>query len=289
MEPDGRASVEGRQPLAGRERLLARLLGAAYGLAAGGCLFLVIAPRIGIRCDVCTGGLLSISLPWMGLAVYLILAGISFGLPRSRVLVLAPGFYLLVHAALLTEMLRGARWCWGCGGVAAVALLAAGLQSLRSREEWMTPVLALSFGIAAGFFSPFDRGDDLLTRTLWPSRLLDFAPPFVSRKEMSSCGHESLLRLLIYEKDCTTCGSVSRRVVPRIEHEFSSQVCVHTHDLSDVPKGQRTPLLILATNRMRILVIEGAPGPEELTDMIAKMLKEEGAPPLRAGHDGSNR
>jgi hypothetical protein len=187
-----------------RRAPLETALAVIYLLAAAVALLVGLAPHVGLRCQACSGGIVALALPWMGAAFYAVLAVAAFSAPRSTLLTLAPGFYVFVHADLVTEMLLDRHWCWGCFTVAALALAAALVQLWRARREaWSVGVAAL-LGCAAGHLSSFDRADELATRTLWPARMLEAAPDWVNRDEMSHCEHAAPIRVLLFEKDCKT-------------------------------------------------------------------------------------
>jgi hypothetical protein len=189
--------------LARRTRLDA-VLAVLYLLASLVALLMGLAPRVGLRCDACSGGILALALPWIGAALYATLAVVAFRAPGSAALSLAPGFYVFVHADLVAEMLIDRRWCWGCFTVAGLALAAALVQLGRARREALGVVFATLLGGAAGFLSSFDRADELVTRGLWPARMLESAPEWVSRDQMSRCEHSAPIRVLLFEKDCKT-------------------------------------------------------------------------------------
>jgi len=126
----------------------------------------------------------------------------AYRFPSSTSLAIAPGFYVFVHASLVTEMFFIQRPCLGCLAVATLAMGAAVCQLRRNPKEWPASGIAIVLGLAAGIFTPLERVDDLATRTFWPARMLEAAPHWVSRDEMSRCAHPSALRMLIFEKDC---------------------------------------------------------------------------------------
>src|SRR5215831_2069363 len=121
---------------------LEKTLAVLYLLAALVALGMALAPRIGFRCDACSGGLASLSLPWIGAVFYGALAAVAVRSPERSVLALALGFYVFVHADLVAEMLLDRRWCWGCFAVATLALAAAGCQVARMRREGLTLAVA---------------------------------------------------------------------------------------------------------------------------------------------------
>lgn len=174
----------------------------SYIVAAASALALVVAPLLNLHCEACSGGLLSLSLPWMGIVFYSAMALIAVRSPASSCLSMAPGLYLFVHACLVTEMALMRRPCLGCLAVAACATAAAVCQLRGNPTDRLASGGAIVLGIVAAFFSPFDKADDLVTRKLWPARTLEAAPSWVNRQEMANCEHRFAARLLIYEKDC---------------------------------------------------------------------------------------
>ena len=50
---------------------------------------------------------------------------------------------------------------------------------------------------------------------------------------------------------------------------------MHAHDMPEAPADLRLPLIVLVTERMRVVVVEGMPDPEDFIDMIRRMLQEE--------------
>lgn len=185
-----------------KARRIDHVLTLFYGLAAAGSLVLGLAPFLGLRCDACTGGLLSLSMPWIGAVFYSALAVIAARFRSSPVLSLAPGFFVFVHAGLIVEMALSERLCPGCLLVAAAAIGAAATQVRRDPAAWRATALAIVLGSAAGGFTPFERTDELVTLKLWPSRMLESAPAWVNRNDLARCDHSAGLRILIYEKDC---------------------------------------------------------------------------------------
>jgi len=173
---------------------------------------------------------------------------------------------------------RAARPCPGCLAVAVTALAAAGVQLRRRPQERLPGAAALVLGIVAGFFSPFDRSDELLTRKLWPARLLEAAPAWVDRDAVARCGHPAAVRLVLFEKDCRSCGSWAGRFMPRLAQDFPAQVCVHLQDGVPIPQTQRLPLLILVSQGGRVSVIEGAPDYDELKSLLRQMVRLSGEP-----------
>jgi len=173
-----------------------------FVLAAASALAIIVGPLLNFPCDVCSGGLVSISLPWIGLAFYSVLAIVAFRAPNAPFLALISGFYLFVHASLITEMFLMPRFCLGCLAVAVFAAGAAFCRRGRNRQDDAAAGVAIALGIAAAFLSPFDRVDDFMTRKLWPVRMLEAAPSWVSRDELARCDHPAGARLVIYEKDC---------------------------------------------------------------------------------------
>jgi len=173
-----------------------------YVLAAVSALAIVLGPLFDLRCDVCSGGLASLALPWIGMAFYSVLAVLAARRPRAPFLLLLPGFYLFVHASLVTEMLLVPMLCGGCLAAATFAAAAALRQGWGNRQDLMSAGLAVVLGTGAAFLSPFDRVDDFVTRKLWPARKLESAPAWVPREDLARCDHATGARLVLYEKDC---------------------------------------------------------------------------------------
>jgi hypothetical protein len=182
------------------------------------------------------------------------------------------GLAVFVHGSLMLESVMIGRWCPECVLVALLAALAAGVQAWVRPADLLSLGAGLLLGIVSGFFSPFDRVDQWLTRTVWPAHLLANAPPFVDRGEMAGCGDASDVRMIIYERDCRACNSAQRRVLPQVREEFPSQVCIHSHEVQDPPKDQRLPLLILVSKKMNVLILEGMPDYPELRTMILTLI-----------------
>lgn len=179
-----------------------RVLGACHLLAAVACVGLAVGPFVGLRCAACSGGLIAVLLPWLGLVFYGSLAFAAIRFPGSSLLLLAPGFYLFVHAALITEMFLIHHPCPGCIAVAAAALAGGAVVVRRNPREWPPFAVALVLGAAAAMFTPLDRVDDSVTRKLWPARIFDSAPSWIPRENISRCDHPAALRLALFEKDC---------------------------------------------------------------------------------------
>jgi hypothetical protein len=145
-------------------------------------------------------GVVALSLPWIGALYYGALAVLQQVRPASPVHAHAMGFTVFVHACLVSESLLDGRWCWPCLGVAALAFVTA---SLRGRAEAGTLASGLLFGAVAGAFAPLERVDGALTRRVWPSRILDFAPAWADRGELAApCAHGAPVKLTIVERDC---------------------------------------------------------------------------------------
>ena len=177
-------------------------LSGLFALASGVSLLLGVAALGNWPWAPRADGALSLALPWLGAVAYGLLAWLSARSSDGPVLSLALAGYAFVHACLVTEMFRAGRACLGCLAVAVVAALAAGLHVRRRRADALILASGLAFGIGAAWFEPFDRLDDRATRAFWPARLLETLPAFVDRAEMKGCGHDTAVRVLIYEKDC---------------------------------------------------------------------------------------
>ena len=189
--------LAGRPP--GRPWRLPTLL---FALAAAVALVQGVAPLLGLNCETCSGGLLAVLLPWAGVGFYGGLAVLTRRTPASPWPARLLGLYVFVHGSLMLESVLMGRWCLGCILVALLAGGAAAHQAWHRPADLGTLAAGLVFGLASGFFSPFDRIDNWLTRTAWPARILAAAPPFVDSKEMAGCGDAAEVRLIIYEKDC---------------------------------------------------------------------------------------
>ena len=274
---DTQLRIEG-PPVIGNPRLLAWVfLGAAvvagivgsYSLASG-------------ICPTCTG-LLSVVLPWAGTVFYFVLALLAWRRPETPGLVHAMSFSVFVHACLVLESFLLRHFCVGCLVIAGLALAAAGLVLRRFPGARLTLAMSLVLGSVAGFLTPFDRLDDGLTRRFWPSKILERAPAFVDRAELASCGHSAPLRFIAYEDErtCRSCSSVSRRLIPALTQEFPVEVCIHKHAVRNPPAGQTLPVLFLMTRDLRLVIIEGLPGEEELRDLARRLLSQAGSPPAK--------
>jgi hypothetical protein len=179
-----------------------RTLAILFTLAAGVAFVQGVAPLLGLNCETCSGGLLSIVLPWAGVAFYGSLAVLALRTPDSQWLSRFLGLYIFVHGSLMLESVLIGRWCLGCMLVALLAAGAGAIQAWRTPADLAALAIGLVLGMSSGFFSPFERVDNWLTRTAWPARVLEAAPPFVNRAEMANCGDAAEVRLIIYEKDC---------------------------------------------------------------------------------------
>jgi hypothetical protein len=154
------------------------------------------------RLQTRSGGLLSLVLPWLGALFYGTLSLIALRSPRSPWLSRAAGFYMFAHATLVTEGLLSGILCWPCLAAAGLAFAAGTLQAIRLSADRITVATGLALGAAAAFFSPVDRADDWLTRSLWPSQIISRLPAIVDRAELAACPHPSAVRLFVFEKDC---------------------------------------------------------------------------------------
>jgi hypothetical protein len=81
---------------------------------------------------------------------------------------------------------------------------------------------------------------------------------------------------------------VQRRLVPLVRVDFPTQVCVHSHEIPDPPRGQRLPLFVLVSRRMQVVILEGMPEYAELNQLISAMIagrkfsgRRPGAPPTQ--------
>lgn len=245
--------------------LLCSIVSAALGLNA----------LVGSPCRECAGGLLLV-FPWVGAAYYGTLALLALRRPASRLLTHLLGLTVSLHCALLLESLILQRLCIGCLALALLALGTSFLQARRRPEDRLTLVAALVLGSLAGLVQPADRLDDALTRAFWPSRILSQAPSFVDSAELARCEHPSSVRLLLYEdkKLCKSCSRVARVLLPEIQSEFGSSVCVHRHVLEGIPEGHRLPAWVLSSRTHRLVVVEGTPESEELRRMLRTLVAD---------------
>ena len=250
-----------------------RTLLVLYVLLSAASLGLLVGAATGALWKACSGGLGTFVLPAGGGILYAALALLASRSPQSPWLALAPCLYVFVHAALVVETLRAERPCAGCLAVAALAAFAAIVQARRSPPESKPVAAALLLGIVAGFLSPFERLDDTATRLLWPARMLEVAPAWVSREEMSRCPHPSAVRVLLFEKDCRTCSSAANRIVPKLTRDYPTQVCVHLHNETEASSDRHLPLFILISRQARVVVIEGFPRYEEMGALLDQMMK----------------
>jgi len=273
---DGMAENDELRALRPRVGMLSGLFAIAAVIACGVGVQSVLAGA----CPTCTG-LLSVVLPWAGAAMYSGLAFLAWRSPESPWLTHAMGFYVFAHACLVTEAVLLQRVCIGCLVIAGIALLSGGVVSLRVRSARLTLALGLLLGVVAGLLYPFDRLEDSLTRRFWPSRILERAPAFADRKELSDCGHSAPVRFIVYEDErtCRSCSSVGRRLIPGLSQEFPKDVCIHKHELKDPPREQILPVILLMSRESRLVVVEGLPSYEELRDLVRKLLAETGSSP----------
>lgn len=197
-QPNGTGAGVGKGPRTGA----LRARGIFLVLAALGSLTLALGSLVGLRCESCHRGLLSLCLPWGGALFYSGLAVLAARRPHSKALALAPGFFLFAHACLVAEMLLLHRPCVGCFAVASLAAGAGASQLFLDPREWAASALAVVLGSVAGFLLPFDRSDDFMTRKLWPAKRLEEIPAWVDRSKLVACAHRVPIRMLIFEKDC---------------------------------------------------------------------------------------
>ena len=260
----------------GRRGLLPVLFAVAAAISAA----VGVKSLTGGVCPTCTG-LLSVILPWTGIALYAGLAALAWRAPNSPWLTHVISLSVFGHACLVMEAFLLGHFCVGCLIIAGVALAAAGIAAHRMPGVRLSLAMSLLLGAGAGLLYPFDRVEDSLTRRFWPSRILDRAPSFVDKKELAACGHASAVRFIVYEdeKTCNSCSSVGRRLIPGILEEFPQIVCIHRHTLKDPPAGQVLPVLLLLSREMRLVVVEGLPASEELHDLVRTLLSEAGAAP----------
>lgn len=264
-------------PAAGTPR---GLLTALFVLAAAVSAAVGVKSLLEGACPTCTG-LLSLVLPWTGVALYAGLALLVRRSPESPWLTQGMSLSLFGHACLMMEAFFLGRFCVGCLILAGVALAAAGIVAHRMRSARLSLALSLLLGAAAGLLYPFDRVEDALTRRFWPSRILERAPGFVDKKELAACDHASVVRFIVYEDErtCNSCSGVGRRLIPGLAEDFPKDVCIHKHALKDPPAGQVLPVLLLISKEMRLVVVEGLPAYDELRDLVRTLLGEAGSAP----------
>jgi hypothetical protein len=251
-----------------------RGIGALYALAAAASLSMAVLPLLGLPCERCTGGALSLALPWIGGGVYAALALLARVRPGAALLGHAASFTVFVHADLMGESAALGRLCWGCMAVAACVLAAGAWRAAAVPAERLPLAAGLLLGAAASLVSPYDRVDYALTRRLWPARLLADLPAIVPRERVFQCDHtKPAVRLLVYEKDCKVCGSATRRLLPGLDREFGDRLCVHVQEVAAPPPGTRLPVFVMATPDRRLLALEGSPSPEELREMLTSLLE----------------
>jgi hypothetical protein len=232
-------------------------------------------------CPTCTGAL-SLILPWAGVLLYSTLGAIAWRDGRSPWLVHAMGLYVFAHACLVMEMVLLGQICIGCMVIAALALASGAILASRLPAARVTLALSVVLGATAGLLYPFDRVDDTLTRHFWPSRILERAPAFVDRKELASCVHGAPVRLLVYEdeRSCRSCSSVGRRILPSLIEAYPTDLCVHRHVVSNPPRGQVLPVLVLLSRDLRLVVVEGLPSTQEITKLVGTLVCElQSSPP----------
>lgn len=250
-----------------------------FGAAAVLSLALGVVQATSEVCPSCTG-LIAVVLPWAGTVFYGTLGLVSWKRPDHRLLSWAAGFYLFVHACLTVESVLEARVCPFCVGIALIALGAGILQVVIRPHDLPAAAAALVLGAAAAIPRPFDRIEDEVTRRLWPARILSEAPSFVDRKILQDCGHPVDVRVLLYEdeRSCRSCSSVTRRIIPSLANDFPTRICIHSHTLSPVPRGQAMPVLVLVSRSTRMTIIEGLPDYRDLKKLIDAMLAEFASP-----------
>lgn len=248
-----------------------------YAFAAAASLSMGVLPLLGLPCERCAGGALSLALPWIGGGVYAALALLALARPGAALLAHAASFTVFLHADLMGESFALGRLCWGCMAAAAFVFGAGAWRAAVAPAERIPLAAGLLLGAASSFVAPYDRVDYAVTRRIWPARLLADLPPVVSRERVFQCEHAAAVRLLVYEKDCKACGSATRRLLPAVHQEFGDRVCVHLQEVPAPPPGARLPVFVMATPDRRLLAIEGGPSAEELREMLASLL--ESRPP----------
>lgn len=246
---------------------------ALHAPAALVALAMGVLPLLGLPCERCGGGALSLALPWIGAVFYAGLAWTGRRRPSSPLLSHAVSLSVFVHADLMVESVLLGRLCWGCIAVAAFAFAAAAVRAVDVRPERLAAAAALLLGAGAAFVSPYERADYALTRRLWPARLLADLPPVVDRARVYACEHPAAeLRLLVYEKDCRACSSATHRLIPQLRAAFGERLCIHVHEIPAPPPGARLPVFVLAARDRRLSALEGLPSFEELSALVHGLL-----------------
>ena len=69
-----------------------------------------------------------------------------------------------------------------------------------------------------------------------------------------------------------------------MREDFPTQVCVHSHEIPDPPKGQRLPLFILVTKRMNVVILEGMPDYPELREILSALIAGRPVSSARTPH-----
>lgn len=87
--------------------VLRRWIPALHLLAALAALAMGVLPLLGLPCERCGGGALSLALPWIGGTFYAGLAFLGWRRPGSAILAHAASLSVFVHADLPVESLSG--------------------------------------------------------------------------------------------------------------------------------------------------------------------------------------
>jgi len=244
-----------------------------YGAAGTAALVMAVAPRLGLPCDQCASGTLASALPWAAVVLYFGLGWAGLRRRLSGRLASLPPLYLMAHASLIVESVLDGRWCFGCISVAVLAGgAAAAHSSLTARTPWALAI-GLAMGSVLGTLSPLGRIDDALARRLWPARVLRVAPPFADRAELLRCGHESPVKLFLYERPggCRRCGGATKRLLPLVKDEFPANVCIHVREVPNFPADQQFPVFVLMSLRLDLYVIEGFPSYADLRTLLINL------------------
>jgi hypothetical protein len=70
---------------------------------------------------------------------------------------------------------------------------------------------------------------------------------------------------------------MSRRIIPALQRDFGSRICIHHHPLGELPPGQVLPVTVLLSKRMVLRIIEGMPGYEDVHGLVAELVRETAA------------
>jgi hypothetical protein len=243
-----------------------------YLIAAVASLTLALSSLLGITASSL---LLATALPWAGTLLYPALAAATVWRPNSSLRLFGISSYTFTHSYLLLDAALTKRYCAPCVAVGCLALVAAFLECRAFRSERITVASGLVFGIVTAILVPFETIDFGITRKIWPPRVISILPGFVSRTRFADCGHQTPLRILIYDKSCSTCGGIQKSILPHLKREYPTDVCAHLSDLPNPPAGQRLPVFVLVRRSDEFLVIEGRLDYPDLRVHIKNMLMQD--------------